>query len=165
MDCHRLLCPWVLQARTLECVAMPTSSGSFESRDRTCLSYAYLHWPVGSLPLAPPGKPLWAINFTLKYVSSSVRLNHCICVPGVMYKNLQCVHNNEWLAMLPKLATAKTTNQRTTINSVCWYKWIAVQSHMGLTFSSEENKLQLNASSGRISKNVTKSEIKRMCTK
>ena len=36
---------------------------------------------------------------------------------------------------------------------------------MGLAFSSEKNKLQLNASSGQISKNVIKSEIKRMCTK
>ena len=40
----------ILQARILEWVAMPSSSGS-------SLFLRLLHWQVGSLPLAPPGKP------------------------------------------------------------------------------------------------------------
>ena len=47
----------ILQARILEWVAMPTSGGSSQRRDRTpCVLYL-LNWQVGSLPLAPPGKP------------------------------------------------------------------------------------------------------------
>ena len=43
----------ILQAKTLEWVAVPSSRESSQSRDRTCVSYLYLHWPVGSSPLAP----------------------------------------------------------------------------------------------------------------
>ena len=51
----------VLQARILEWVAMPSSRGSSWPRDWTyasCLS----HWHTGSLPLAPPGKPIQSIG-------------------------------------------------------------------------------------------------------
>ena len=41
----------ILQAGTLEWVAMPSSRGSSRPRDQTCL-----HWLEGSLPRAPPGK-------------------------------------------------------------------------------------------------------------
>ena len=44
----------ILQARIQEWVAMPSSKGSSRPRDQTSISY--LHWQVGSLPLAPPGK-------------------------------------------------------------------------------------------------------------
>jgi len=47
----------ILQARILEGVAMPSSRGSSQPRDWTCVSYINLHWQVGSLPLAPPGNP------------------------------------------------------------------------------------------------------------
>ena len=44
------------QARILEWVAMPSSRISSQPRDQThCLQHL-LHWQVGSLPLAPPGK-------------------------------------------------------------------------------------------------------------
>ena len=45
----------VLQARTLEWVAMPSSRGSSWPRDQT--SICLLCWQEGSLPLIPPGKP------------------------------------------------------------------------------------------------------------
>ena len=44
------------QARILEWVAVPSSRGSSQPRDRTCIS-CLLHWQMGSSPLAPPGKP------------------------------------------------------------------------------------------------------------
>ena len=44
----------ILQVRILEWVAMPFSMGS--SWPNLCL-LSLLHWQVGSLPLAPPGKP------------------------------------------------------------------------------------------------------------
>ena len=53
----------ILQARILEWVAMPSSRGSSGHRDQACVSYL-LHWQVGSLPLAPPGKPLWDFSTT-----------------------------------------------------------------------------------------------------
>ena len=39
-------------------VAMPISRGSSGPRDQTSILNDYPHWQVGSLPLAPPGKPL-----------------------------------------------------------------------------------------------------------
>ena len=46
----------ILQAKRLEWVAVPSSRGSFPPRDRIHVSYIYLHWQAGSLPLAPPRK-------------------------------------------------------------------------------------------------------------
>ena len=47
------------QARILEWVARPSSRGSSQPRDQTHISLLYLvHWQVGSLPPAPPGKLL-----------------------------------------------------------------------------------------------------------
>ena len=53
------------QARILEEVALPSSRLSPWPRDQSRAS-CLLHWQVGSLPLAPPGK-------TSIYVSSSVQ--------------------------------------------------------------------------------------------
>ena len=47
----------ILQARTLEWVAMPSSRGSCQPRDRAGGS-CHLLWQMGSLPIMPPGKPL-----------------------------------------------------------------------------------------------------------
>ena len=46
----------IFQARILEWVLMPSSRGPSQPRDQTQVSSVYLHWQVGSLPLAPPGK-------------------------------------------------------------------------------------------------------------
>ena len=46
----------IFQARILEWVAIPFSRGSCWPKDWTSVSYMLL-WQVGSLPLAPPGKP------------------------------------------------------------------------------------------------------------
>ena len=39
----------ILQAKILECVAFSSSRVSSLSRDWTCVSYTYLHWPAGSV--------------------------------------------------------------------------------------------------------------------
>ena len=57
MDCS-LSCssvPEILQARILEWVAMLSSRGSSQPKDRTCVS-CLLRWQASSLPLAPPGE-------------------------------------------------------------------------------------------------------------
>ena len=49
----------ILQARILEWVAIPSSGGSSWPRDQTLVFYVpCTDEPVGSLPLAPPGKPM-----------------------------------------------------------------------------------------------------------
>ena len=53
----RLLCPWILQARVLEWVAVPSSRGSSQLKDRIRISYSLLHWQTDCLPLELPGKP------------------------------------------------------------------------------------------------------------
>ena len=50
----KLLCPWILQARILEWVAISFSKGSFWPRDQTCVS-CIIRWIL--YPLAPSGKP------------------------------------------------------------------------------------------------------------
>ena len=35
------------------------------SNPGTCICYLYLHWQAGSLPLAPPGKPIKINNVSL----------------------------------------------------------------------------------------------------
>ena len=53
----------ILQARILEWVAMPCSRGSSQPKDQTHISYIYLHWQEGSLPLAPSGKLVKLCSF------------------------------------------------------------------------------------------------------
>ena len=58
----------ILQARLLEWVVIPSSSGSSRPRDGKPNLLSLLHWQVGSLPLASPGKP----NNALESESGSV---------------------------------------------------------------------------------------------
>ena len=50
----------ILQARMLEWVAMPSSTGIFLNQRLNPHLLWILHWQAGSLPLAPPGKPVWS---------------------------------------------------------------------------------------------------------
>ena len=59
----------ILQERILESVAMPSSRGPFRPRDQTSIS-RLLHRRVGSLPLAPAGKP----TGSYKWPQDSIRL-------------------------------------------------------------------------------------------
>ena len=43
----------ILQARILEWVAMPSSGGSSQPREWTCISHVYRHWQVASSNLLP----------------------------------------------------------------------------------------------------------------
>ena len=52
----------ILQARILEWIGMPSSRGSSQPMDQTHVSHL-LHWQAGSLPLAPPGKPIRSHHF------------------------------------------------------------------------------------------------------
>ena len=61
----------ILQARILKWVAIPFSRGPCCPRDQTCVLYL-LHWQMGSLLQAPPGKP----NKDFSHTSSTVTSVH-----------------------------------------------------------------------------------------
>ena len=67
--------------------AMPSSRGSSWPRDQTRVSYIHLHWQVGFLPLAPPGKPLSVERWGLKTPRSSL---HCAIPSQQLVKNRSC---------------------------------------------------------------------------
>ena len=62
----------ILQARTLEWAAVPSSRGSSRPRDPTCVSYTQ----AGSSPLAAPGKPS-VLTHVLLRLSSPHSVFHC----------------------------------------------------------------------------------------
>ena len=53
----RLFCPWDVPARIPAQAAMPSSRGSSNPGSQPSVFHIYLHWQVGSVPVAPPGKP------------------------------------------------------------------------------------------------------------
>ena len=53
----------ILQARTLEWIAMPSSRVSSRPRDRTHVSYVSCIGKAGSLPLVQPGEPIAIPHF------------------------------------------------------------------------------------------------------
>ena len=57
----------ILQARILEWVAMPSSSGAFPTQESNPHLLCILHCQVGSLPLAPPGKPHVYTEFCIQF--------------------------------------------------------------------------------------------------
>ena len=72
----------ILQARILEWVAMPSSRGSSRARDQTSTCLRLLHWQTGSLPLAPPGKPV-AITYRPlnQFWTLYSRMKNCLGLP------------------------------------------------------------------------------------
>ena len=52
----------ILQATILEWVAMAFSRGSSRPRDQTGVSFIYMHWQAGSLPLVPAGRSITGLQ-------------------------------------------------------------------------------------------------------
>ena len=84
----------ILQARILEWAAVPSSRGSSRPRDRTSVSYVcLLHWQAGSLPLAPPGKPIPpSPTFFFSQLCWDVIDIYC-------YSNISFKHTTWWLGV------------------------------------------------------------------
>ena len=74
----------ILQARILKCVALPSSRESSQPRNRTRVS-CLLHWQVGPLPLAPPGKPRVSHLSVHKKQHFKVSWSQCTFVFGTKY--------------------------------------------------------------------------------
>ena len=76
VTCQAPLSMGILQARILEWIAMPSSKGIFPTQGPNPHLLRLLHWQVGSVALALPGKPMrypqWAAlqrwNACLAYV-------------------------------------------------------------------------------------------------
>ena len=61
----------IFQARILDLVAISFSRGSFPPRDQSRCLLCLLPWQVNSLPLAPPGKPIYMHIHTHTYCMSN----------------------------------------------------------------------------------------------
>ena len=66
----------ILLVRILEWIAVPSSKEISRLRDRTSISFVYLHWQVGSLPLAAPGKPPYTEYISFKRYTCIYRHVH-----------------------------------------------------------------------------------------
>ena len=81
----------ILQARILEGVAISYSRGSSQPKNRTHVSYIYLHWQAGSLSRVPPGKPLISNICTC--------IDSCLSLVAQMVKHLPSM----WETQVPSL--------------------------------------------------------------
>ena len=72
----RLLCPWILQARRLDCSAIPFPRGSSQPRDWTCVSCTANRF----VPTEPPGKPLasYSDTYICTHTHTYTHTNTCI---------------------------------------------------------------------------------------
>ena len=86
----------ILQARILEWVTMPSSRGSSRPRDRTYVS-CLLHWQAGSLPLAPPGKPLCRLQ-TRCTISIFIAILFATDFRCVNWLNSTKIHPSQWVS-------------------------------------------------------------------
>ena len=81
----------ILQVRILEWIAISSSRGSSRPRDWSFISYIYLHWQVGSLPLASPGK-----NITI-YECTKLTYFHVKCKQYYISNTLQQRLGKGWI--------------------------------------------------------------------
>ena len=70
----------VSQVRTLEGLAVPSSGGIFLTQESSLCLFCLVHWQAGSLPLAPPGKPLKLHASEQISRPSAVCVCVCVCV-------------------------------------------------------------------------------------
>ena len=72
MDCNptRLLCPWDSPSKDTEVGCHALLQGIFPTQGLNRHLLHLLHWQVGSLPLAPPGKPHYGATYHCLHFSS-----------------------------------------------------------------------------------------------
>ena len=79
----------ILQAKILEWVAMPSSRESSQLRYRTQY-LRLLHWQVGSLPLAPPGRlKFYQSKIIYLFLSGDSHISQCL-----LNTKLRCLLNS-----------------------------------------------------------------------
>ena len=63
----RLLCPWAPPSKNAGVACHVLFQGIFPTQGSNLCLLHFLHWQAGSLPLAPPGKPLLDYTHRCKY--------------------------------------------------------------------------------------------------
>ena len=82
----------ILQARILEWVAMHSSRGIFPTQGLNPHLLCLLHWQVGSLPLVPPGKPIFntSLSLLLPHRQALEYLFKFIVQSRILYSSATC---------------------------------------------------------------------------
>ena len=70
----RLLCPWDFPGKNTRVDCHFLLQGIFLTQGLNPCLLCLLHWQAGSLPLAPPGKPVYSVQFSSVQLLSRVRL-------------------------------------------------------------------------------------------
>ena len=91
----RLLCPWDTPTKNTGVGCHALLQGIFLIQGSSLCLLCLLHWQAGSLPLAPPGKPIYVyLSFSL-YIYIHVYACVCACVCG--YTTLNCLFEGQCL--------------------------------------------------------------------
>ena len=80
----RLLCPWGSLAKNTGVGCHALLQGIFLTQGSNPYLLCLLPWPVGSLALAPPGKPLYQLMYTLNSLSVSSQQKLKITTPDLV---------------------------------------------------------------------------------
>ena len=59
LESTRLLCPWDSPGKNIEVGCLALLQRIFLTQGSNLSLLGLLHWQVDSLPLTPPGKPIW----------------------------------------------------------------------------------------------------------
>ena len=70
----RLLCPWDSQGKNTGVGCPAFLQGIFLKHGSGPRLLCLLHWQVGSLPVAPPGKPLPSVYHAPKLIPSGLKI-------------------------------------------------------------------------------------------
>ena len=97
-----LLCPWDSSGKNTGVDCQPLRLGSRRPRDRTLVCCS-LHWQADSLPLAPPGKPIWL--YAVAAAAKSLQSCPTLCdpvdgsPPGSPVPGILQARTLEWVAI------------------------------------------------------------------
>ena len=99
----------ILQASILEGIAMPSSRGSSQSRDRTWV-LCLLHWQAYSLQLAPPGEPIHkCLLLTFMRMQWNIAINTCVCIcVSVWGQSKETYLHKSYFCRIPKWGPQST---------------------------------------------------------
>ena len=125
---------------------MSSSRGSSPPRDQIHVSCP-LHWQVGSLPLAPPGKPHWKIEevlagdlwgpFILNIYDLGISSLTCLLAPSFCWGTgtVECIDHSEVLSL--SSPSSKPPFPSEPLSYRTWKKKKKIQKH--LLFSAKFN--------------------------
>ena len=111
--------PGILQARILECVAMPSSRGSSPAREWMLVSSVSYIGRGGSLPLVPPGKLFTKCQFN-KQLPCSSQLHIETILKGTMW---YWIRPCWWTYYMVQYFAMTNRSTLTTLVCIWTYTW------------------------------------------